>query len=344
MNQTYEDEISLKELLSIFFKKRRLILITFIIITLMSSIYAFVPIFEKEKEYDAVSSISIVYNYKAPENPEEIGEGYVFYQDRLQNTMIPTIKGYAQSLSILRSIIMELDLRDDEGETLKARDLAEEITIENQTGSNLIMITAKYKDEQKAADIANRIPEKLIQMAKANPELSNYKITIIDYAIASETEKSSKLLPIVIGMILGLMLGVFLAFALNYMSKKVQSQSQIRAMGLDIDLSFGNKFDSEQQNKIITLGKLSQANEIVIGVHDTDLSVLPIEFIDLAKSNDIQSEIVPYNSDEFLIKAKNLGQSMIIVEEEKSNAKDLEELAKIINKYNIKTSVIYIEK
>ncbi len=185
MNQTYEEEISLKELLGVLIRRRKIILISFIITTLLSGIYAFLPEFEKQTEYDAVSSIAIIYNYKAPENPEEIGEGYVYYQDRLQNIMIPTIRGYAQSLSILRSIITELEIKDDEGEYIKARKLAEDIKIENQAGSNLLTITVKYKDEKLAADIANKIPEKLIQMAKANPELSNYQINIIDYAIAS---------------------------------------------------------------------------------------------------------------------------------------------------------------
>ena len=73
MNQSYEEEISLMELLGMLYKKRKQIIVTFLIVTLLASIYAFVPAFEKEKEYDAVSSMSIIYNYKAPANPEEIG-------------------------------------------------------------------------------------------------------------------------------------------------------------------------------------------------------------------------------------------------------------------------------
>lgn len=344
MNQTYEEEISLKELLGVLIKRRKVILIFFIITTLLSAIYSFVPVFEKETEYDAVSSIAIIYNYKAPENPEEIGEGYVYYQDRLQGTMIPTIKGYAQSLSILRSIITELEIKDDEGEYLKARKLAEDIKIENQAGSNLLTITVKYKDEKLAADIANKIPDKLIQMAKANPELSNYQINIIDYAIASETKDSSRFLPVAIGMVLGIMLGIFLAFAMIYLSKKIQSPSQVKAMGIDIDLRLKNKVDAESQNKLIALAKLSEVDKLLIGIHNADSEVLPSDFIKIAKSNNIEAQTLPYTTDEFLLKSKESDLSMIIVEEEKSETKDLEELIKIINKYRIKISVIYIEK
>ena len=137
MNENYEEEISLMELLGMLYKKRKQIIVTFLIVTLLASIYALVPAFEKDKQYDAVSSMSIIYKYKTPANPEEIGEGYVYYQDRMQNVMIPTIKGYAQSLTILRNIISELDIRDNEGELIKARKLAEDIEIENVEGSNL---------------------------------------------------------------------------------------------------------------------------------------------------------------------------------------------------------------
>ena len=258
--------------------------------------------------------------------------------------MIPTIRGYAQSLSILRSIITELEIKDDEGEYIKARKLAEDIKIENQAGSNLLTITVKYKDEKLAADIANKIPEKLIQMAKANPELSNYQINIIDYAIASETKSSSRFLPVAIGMVLGIMLGIFLAFAMSYLSKKIQSPSQVKAMGIDIDLRFKNKVDTESQNKLIALAKLSKVDKLLIGIHNADSAVLPSDFIKIAKSNNIEVHILPYTTDEFLLKSKESDLSMIIVEEEKSETKDLEELIKIINKYKIKTSVIYIEK
>ena len=343
MNQAYEDEISLKELLSILIKRRKVILASFLIITLLSGVYAFLPAFEKEKEYEATSSISIIYNYEAPENPEEIGEGYIYYQDRLQNIMIPTIRGYAQSLSILRTIINELDIKDDEGEYIKANKLAENIIIENQAGSNLLTITVKYKDEQLSADIANRIPEKLIQMAKANPELSNYQINIIDFAISNETKESNKLLPVAIGMVLGLMIGIFLAFAMNYLSKKIQSSSQLRAMGLDVDLILKKPHESEIQNKIIALSKLSEANIIVVGVYDTNSSPLYHEFIGISKASAIEAQMMSYSTDEFLLKSKEVDLAIIIVEEQKADVKEIEELAKLINKYKINTSVIYIQ-
>lgn len=343
MNNTI-DEITLFEILNILIKRKKTIILYTLIATMLATAYVLLPVFEKEKKYDAVSSISLIYNYKAPENPEEIGEGYVIYQDRLQNIMIPTIKGYAQSLSILRSIISELDLKDHKGQLITAKSLAENVTIENQVDSNLIQITVNYEDEQKAKDIANKIPEKLIQMASANPELKDYKINIIDYAVANEVKESSNKLLIVMGFIIGILMGVFWVFIDNFMKKTVQYESRIRFMGLDIDLTLSIPIDVGIQNKIVALAILSEANRLTIGVHDTDNLILPTEFLQLLTLNDIEANILSYSSYEFLIKSKESDLSLIIVEEEKSIIKDLKELAKLINKYKIKTSVIYIEK
>ena len=154
----------------------------------------------------------------------------------MQNVMIPTIKGYAQSLTILRNIISELDIRDNEGELIKARKLAEDIEIENVEGSNLITITVKYKDEKLAADIA------------------------------SELEGSGKLLTIAIGMVLG-----------------------------------------------------------------------------WAKAKNIELQILSYTSNEFIIKAKEVDRTFIIIQENITEIKPVKELSKLLTKYNKDFSGIFIE-
>lgn len=343
MNQSYEEEISLMELLGMLYKKRKQIIVTFLIVTLLATIYAFVPAFEKEKEYEAVSSMSIIYNYKAPANPEEIGEGYVYYQDRMQNVMIPTIKGYAQSLTILRNIISDLDIRDNEGELIKARKLAEDIEIENVEGSNLITITVKYKDEKLAADIANMIPTKLMNMAKANLDLKDYDIIIVDKAIASELEGSGKLLTIAIGMVLGLMLGIFLAFATSYMSKKVQSASQISAIGIDLDLIIKEPVDSDKLNKILALAEFSDSKRVLIGVEDLDNTPISKDLVLWAKAKNIDFQILSYISNEFIIKAKEVDRTFIIIQENITEIKPVKELSKLLTKYNKDFSGIFIE-
>lgn len=150
--------------------------------------------------------------------------------------MIPTIKGYAQSLTILRNIISELDIRDDEGELIKARKLAEDIEIANVEGSNLITVTVKYKDEKLAADIA------------------------------SELEGSGKLLTIAIGMVLG-----------------------------------------------------------------------------WAKAKNIDFQILSYTSNEFIIKAKEVDRTFIIIQENITEIKPVKELSKLLTKYNKDFSGIFIE-
>ena len=150
--------------------------------------------------------------------------------------MIPTINGYAKSLTILRNIISVLDIRDNEGELVKARKLAEDIEIENVEGSNLITITVKYKDEKLAADIA------------------------------SELEGSGKLLTIAIGMVLG-----------------------------------------------------------------------------WAKAKNIDFQILSYTSNEFIIEAKEVDRTFIIIQENITEIKPVKELSKLLTKYNKDFSGMFIE-
>lgn len=344
MNQLYEDEVSIKEIFSTILKRKKIVMISIILTTLLSSAYAYMPILGKKVEFDASSSISIVYNYQAPQNPEQIGEGYVYYQDRLQNTMIPTINGYAQSLSILRSVINELELKDSKGQYIEAKKLAKDIKIESKDNSNLIVITAKYNSEQIAADIANKIPEKLIQMAKSNPELSNYKIDIVDFAIASETKESSKVLPIGIGIVLGIILGIGIVFIMIYLKGTIQLQSQIRNIGLDIDMTVKTPIDKDFQNKIISISKLSDAKSLIVGIESLSEINIFKDFFDLTRNHNIDAEIISYYDDIFFTKVKEVDKTIIVIYEDISKINMLKEIAKLFNKYNIESSVIYIKK
>lgn len=343
MEQKYDQEISIGELISIILKRKKIILISFLLFTFLASFYTFAPIFNKAKMYEAESSISIVYDYKAPENPENIGEGYVYYQDRLQNIMIPTINGYAQSLSILRSIITELDIKDSKGRYIDAKILSDNIEIENQTGSNLIKIKVLYNDENLASDIANKIPQKLIQMANANEELNNYQINIIDYAIATEDNKSTKLIPIIIGMSSGITVGIFVAFFVVFFNKFIQSKFQISVMGFDIDLILKSPLDSDSLYKILSIAMLSDSKSAVIGDSELLSPDLTLNLLNLMKDNNIKTEIKSLKDKDFFLKSKEADKTLILVKEGSSRIDNLQQFSKVANKYNINTSVIYIE-
>lgn len=269
MNNYEQDEISLIELIEVLLKRKKLIAITTIVFMLGSLAFAFSPLNEKELEFDAVSSMAILYEYRTPENPEEIGEGFVMYQDRMSNTMLPTIRAYAQSLTLLRGIILELDLKDEEGELLRARDLAEDIKIEDQNGSNLVTITVKYNDEELTAAIANMIPQRLIQMARTNENLRDYDIMIIDEAIASEIEQSGgRALILAIGTVLGLMLGIFLAFALEYLNKNVRNNKDVLSYGINIEIEDKKLGSKEFSKSLINYLSLTEGSKFTFMLRD----------------------------------------------------------------------------
>lgn len=286
MNNYEQDEISLIELLEVLLKRKKLIAITTLVFMIGSLAFAFSPLNEKELEFDAVSSIAIIFEYRTPENPEEIGEGFVMYQDRMSNTMLPTIRAYAQSLTLLRGIIADLDLRDNEGELLRARKLAEDIKIENQGGSNLITITVKYNDEELTAAIANLIPQRLIEMAESNENLRDYNIMIIDEAIASEIEQSGgRALILAIGTVLGLMLGVFLAFALEYLNKNVRNNKDVLSYGINIEIEDKKLGSKEFSKSLINYLSLTEGDKFTFMLRDeSSLESFKANILDIYQS------------------------------------------------------------
>ena len=68
-----------------------------------------------------------------------------------------------QSRPILKKIIQELDLRDDEGELFKYKDFAEALKVEPITGTDLLEITYTDKDPELAASVVNKAVELYIK-------------------------------------------------------------------------------------------------------------------------------------------------------------------------------------
>lgn len=341
MIQQNDEEISFKEIVNKILKNKKILIIFVAISTLVMSVYIYSPFFQRKVSYTATSSMSIVYNYKAPQNPENIGEGYVYYQDRLHGVMIPTIKGYAQSLSILRSIINELEIKNSHGNYLSARELAKNIEIENQLDSNLIVINVKYNDSKVAEEIANKIPEKLMQMANANEKLSNYEINIVDYAIALESDTLGGLTLVFISIFLATFIGICYIFLKDYFSNKINSLHTLNKMGLDVEIITKNSINLR---KIISLSKLSNSKNILICTEEAEEISNIREEIEEYLKEDMIINVLSYKDSEFLIKCRDYDKVFIVIRESKTNIKDLEEIAMLSKKYNIFISVIYIER
>lgn len=345
MDKMNYEEMFYKEIVKIISRRKGLILNIILACFIISAIIFFIPGKEVKKEYEAVSSFSIIYNYNAPDNPETITEGYLYYQDRLQNTMIPTINGYSKSLSLLRSVINELEIKDDDGKYIKAKQLAKNIKIENISSTNLITVSVTYEDDKMAELIANKIPEKLIQMSIANEDLSNYEINIVDYAISSELEKkeSSKVVVLLIGILSGVIVGIFLAFSISYFNKNIQSIRHLKTMGYDIERIIKDENDIKWIKKIISSSILSNATDVLIGIEDESYLSLLQNAENVFKEANINLKIEIYIEDNFIINANKADRTFIIVKEDSSKIEYLYEVAKYANRYNIKVEVIYFE-
>ncbi|WP_353106638.1 YveK family protein [Acetoanaerobium noterae] len=278
------EDISLSEIFSILYKRKKMFLSTLILTLIIVIVLSSVPPFKQNKQFEAVSGIAVTYEYKAPINEEGIGEGYVYYQDRLSNNSIVTIKSYLQSRTILRSVIEELDLKDSKGKRISVKALKKLIKIEEQPGSNLISITVEYKDEKKTAEIANLIPKKIIQMTNANSDLINYNILIIDEAIAYEKTESNIPLVVLVGIGLGLIFALAVVYIKELSSDRILSKSELYRQGMIVEEEFSSISTTLWQS-IINGALISNANSITVGF-GTDFDVSSINnFIELLENS-----------------------------------------------------------
>lgn len=268
-----QDEISLGEIMQMMLRRKKVIIATFLILFIASSAFAFIPKTDGGK-FDAKSSLVITYVYNTPTNPEEIGEGYVYYQDRISTNVTPVIKSYTQSLTLLETIISELDIRDNEGELISARKLSEKVKIEEKSG-NLMSLTVSYDNHQIAKDIANLIPQKLVEFVKSSEGLQGYTVTIIDKAFVEEIEGTSKILIPIIGAVLGLMLGVLLAFIKENTDKKIRTKSDILSQGLPVEIESSSTDTKDLTKSIINSMMLSNSKSATLMLNDeNDLKLI----------------------------------------------------------------------
>ncbi|WP_417204504.1 YveK family protein [Acetoanaerobium sticklandii] len=339
-----QEEISFADLTHILFKKRIIGFKVFALVAILTFIYAFSPLFENNYKYEASSSISIIYNYKTPTNPEEISEGYVYYQDRMQNNMIPTIKGYIESYTLLRNVISELDIKNKKGEYLRVKKLKENIEIVNPNGSNLIMISVKDSNNKIAEDIANEIPRKLVEMAKANENLKDYEIVIIDKAMSYKLNSNTLPIFLIFGLAFGLVLGIIASFISTYYSKRIQLPSYLTENGFEVDLILNKQLSKTEIDKILYFVMLANFESVLIGLDD-NIEKYNIEYIkEMFDENEIKINILNYTDNNFLVQSKLYDKTFIIVEENFTNKDHINQISKLNSKYNLGINAIYIEK
>lgn len=154
-----EEEISLRELIEVLLKGKKLIGIITAAAVLLSAVVSFIipPVYE--------ARATLLANPIGSQQSKEITNSNDVL-DTISQYPEMTIETYKEQFlnsEVVQATIIALDLKDSEGKTMKIRSLRDKVALEVVEDTNLIRVTVKDKDPELAAKIANSLSENFIQ-------------------------------------------------------------------------------------------------------------------------------------------------------------------------------------
>lgn len=190
----YTDEISLRELIEIILKGKRIIAMITIIAMVISLLVSFLvlspqyeasttlitsPITSKEVEVSSLKNVADIIN-------------------QYPSMTIETYKEQVKTPQLLEKVIKELELKNEEGKYISISSLSKKISVSNIKDTNLITIKVNDTDPEKATLIANTISDNFIDLiSENNRRISEQAAKTIEDQIKIEeenlNEKSQKL-------------------------------------------------------------------------------------------------------------------------------------------------------
>ncbi|WP_341876753.1 GumC family protein [Defluviitalea saccharophila] len=154
-----EEEISLRELIEVLLKGRKLIGI----ITAVAVILSVVVSFMMSPVYEARATL-LANPIGSKQNKEITNSNDVL--DTISQYPEMTIETYKEQFlnsEVVQATIIDLDLKDSEGNPMKIRSLRDKVTLEVVDKTNLIRVFVKDEDPEVAAKIANSLSENFIK-------------------------------------------------------------------------------------------------------------------------------------------------------------------------------------
>lgn len=208
------EEISLKEIIFLLNKHRKLIIVITIIGLFLSLGYSLI----KDYEYESFTTL-MLQRPQSEESPEIVNETQELQKEQ---------KFVATCIDILRSRTLYDELiRNLEIEDLEYKDYQKNVSVYQTSSAPIIRINVKDKDPKLAASIANELSTLFINNAGRYVEIES--ISLIDKAVVpNEPIEKNTLLSVVIGAILGMMIGVFGSFAFEYFDDTVKTPMDVK--------------------------------------------------------------------------------------------------------------------
>lgn len=220
--ETFEEEISLRELIGILKNRAKVIAAVTLLSLLVASVYTF---FVKKPVYEAYTTLMVVRPAQRIQDPTS----QITYQDIQTNRLLVSTYGeIAKSRSVLDEVIRNLNLNTT-FESLKSR-----IQVNLVKNTEIIEIRVSDNNPEMAATIANETARCFSRQVMRIMNVEN--VEVIDEAIPIYKKVEPKpALNLSLSLILGLMVGIFLAFILEFMDTSIKSPEDVaKYLGLPV--------------------------------------------------------------------------------------------------------------
>ena len=213
------EEIDLKEIIGVFWEKKITIILLMAIFMVIGFIYSSFFVVPK---YSA--STTLVLAQSASKEDGTITTNDV----TLNSKLISTYSGLLESSKVTRQVISNLGIDDSEAS------IKNNVSVSAETGTDIIKITVKNTDPEKAADIANEMAVVFAEEVKRLYGMDN--INTLDVAEPSEAPSNVNLTKtIIIFGVIGAVIGVGYVFVLFMLDNSIKSSEDIeKAMDIPV--------------------------------------------------------------------------------------------------------------
>lgn len=213
------EEIDLKEIIGVFWEKKVTIILLMAIFMVIGFIYSSFFVVPK---YSASTTLVL-----AQSSSKE--DGTITTNDiTLNSKLISTYSGLLESSKVTRQVISNLGIDDSEAS------IKNNVSVSAETGTDIIKITVKNTDPEKAADIANEMAVVFAEEVKRLYGMDN--INTLDVAEPNEDPSNVNLTKtIIIFGVIGAVIGIGYVFVLFMLDNSIKSSEDIeKAMGITV--------------------------------------------------------------------------------------------------------------
>lgn len=232
------EELDLKQLFKLFWNKRLHIISIVLVFLIIGSIYSFAFVKPKYKSYT-----TLVLAQADMSKEETTAQGITQSDLTLNQKLVSTYSELVKTKNVLREVIKELRLQEDEEE------LRKNVTVSLVEDTELIKITVTNKNAVDAKNIANKIAKIFSERVSEIYNINN--VYIVDEAEAAEEPYNiSHARDLLIFMAAGFVIAVIYVLLVNILDTTVKSAEDIeKELGISVLASIPELKDESKINK-----------------------------------------------------------------------------------------------